>query len=135
MIELDLTALRTRFFSDFGANDPQVTWLGKPNDASDQTKPWCRFVIEPGAGRYIEQGGPSKLYEQQGVITLSVYVPKNKGEAQGYALIEKFADLFRDWSTADGALYMGASRRSSPAEVDNSILYRIRFDWTSHRRS
>lgn len=134
MIQADLAALRARFFTAFPADDRQVTWMGKPTVNPDESKPYCRLVIEPGAADIVEKG-ILKTYLTIGVITLTITVPKGTGLAAGYDIRDKFVTLFRDWRSSDGALSMGEINDGAITEDDTSIKLRVRIRWESFRRT
>ncbi|PZT92457.1 hypothetical protein [Sphingomonas sp.] len=131
MIQQDLTALRARFFSAFDAQDAQVLWQGKPTINLNETKPYSRLLIEPGARELVEMGN-SRTYLQLGLITLSITIPKGVGLAVGYDLRDKFDNLFRDWRSADRAISIRGSS-DTLTENDTHFILRIRFRWESFR--
>lgn len=130
-IQKDLDALRLRFFSAFSTSDPQVLWLGKPTTNPDESKPYCRYVVEPGERAKVEQGATTS-WLQLGLVTLTVTVPKGVGLAIGYDMRDRFAGLFNNWVSADRALVIGSSS-DSLTETDTHIHLRIRFRWESFR--
>lgn len=131
MIQADISVLRARFFTQFDANDPQVLWVGKSQNV-DESKPYVRLVIEPGACELVEKG-ETKTHLQLGLVSLFVTIPKGVGLGQGYTLRDKFANLFRDWVSGDRALVIKGSNDLPIRETDTHIVLGIRFRWESFR--
>lgn len=132
MIQSDISILRARFFTQFDPNDAQVLWIGKKAQNVNESIPYCRLVIEPGACELVEKG-ETRTHLQLGLVSLFITIPKGVGLGQGYTLRDKFSALFRDWVSDDRALVIGGSTDLPIRETDTHIVLGIRFRWESFR--
>lgn len=134
MLDLDLAALNDRLFSAFDPDDADLPVLvaNQPAQAVDETRPWCRWTISPGASQAVTTG-PTALYHQLGTATLKVFIPKGHGISPGYDVRAKFDQLFRAWKSPDTRLRVykitstnPAPREEEPAQINCTIFWESR---------
>ena len=124
--------LLANFREGFDLRSNQVLTLDKPSTNVDESKPWCRFSIQPGDKVRTENGG-NPTYLQLGGIFLQVFVPKKMGASAGNDLIEQFENLFTDWTSSDGALVVKRMTRRLEERPD-MYVHVIRFAYESLRK-
>lgn len=113
MLYLDVDALNARFFAtaltykdDGGTTvtltDAQKLVENQPPEELDETKPWVRWTINPGASQ--QTGISPALFTNIGTATLQVFIPKSKGTGQATDLKTSFENNYRNWRSADKCL-------------------------------
>ena len=93
----DIAAINTRFYSLWDSSVPVV--MDNDFNTPEHTVPWCRLSIQAG---FSERASiASRTYRQFGRVYLQIFVPAQRGTAEGWALAEAFSTIFRDWLSAD----------------------------------
>lgn len=133
MLQLDIDALNARFASGMDADALQVLVENQPKQDIDETRIYCRWVIEPGDSQCV-QTGLQKSYIQLGVATLQIIVPQGTYMDDGYAVRTHFTDLFRGWRSADKALTVYQIKNETPRR-DGYAEINCRIMWESLRHS
>jgi hypothetical protein len=88
----------------------------QPNEDQDETKPWVRWTITPGASQQTATG--PALFTSLGTATLQVFVPKGKGAGQAIDLKTAFENGFRNWKSGDKCLKVYKLDSSKGADKD-----------------
>lgn len=99
-LTLDIATIRERFIAEWDDEAVQTIHANEGVDP-DETKPYVRFIINPGAKRLIAR--PS-VYSQLGRVWLQILVPAGNGDADAYELADKFIAVFHEWRSEDGCL-------------------------------
>lgn len=127
MLYLDVDALNARFFAipltykdDNGATvtlpDTQKVVENQPAEDQDETKPWVRWTITPGASAPVTTGPIT--FKSLGVAVLEIYIPKGKGVGQAVDLKTAFENGFRNWKSGDKCLKVYKLDSSKGADKD-----------------
>lgn len=143
MLELDEQALNDAFWEtelsyvdQYGVvtilTEDQKLLQNQPKANLDETQPWVRFKISPGATKMDSRTTPA-TYVQQGQAILEVFTPKGSGMSAARKLRSDFAEAFRDWRSADGRTY---AHRISFYNVDHEAYTQINVtvSWESKRK-
>ena len=142
MLNLDEAALEDRFWDTElswtdGSNtivltDEQRLVQNQAKENLDETQPWVRFTISPGASQQDTlESNPAFL--QLGTAYLQVFAPKGSGMSAAREIRDQFVAAFRRWCSSDG---LTSVDRISYQTVDQADYTQINVSvfWESKRR-
>lgn len=95
MLKLLTLAIR-HHFSTKAPTAVQIIYDNAPQTKIDQTKPFIRFSVRPGASKPISTGD-NPLIEMIGRIEMSIFVPVEQGDAQALDLADQCEAIFRNY--------------------------------------
>lgn len=81
----------------------QILTENGPVQEVDETKPWVRWTINPGASKRATQG-ETRLFKNLGTAILEVFLPKGIGTGVGEEIRESLITALADWRSTDKAL-------------------------------
>lgn len=81
----------------------QILTENGPTQEVDETLPWVRWTISPGASVRTTQG-ETRLFKNLGTAHLDVFIPKGTGTAVGEEIRDSLVAAMADWRSTDKAL-------------------------------
>lgn len=113
-IYMDVDTLNAKFwatalnYTDKDGNtvavpEAQILVENGPAQEVDETAPYVRWEISPGASQRVTQG-ETRLFKNLGTAHLEVFVPKGVGTAVADEIRESLIAALADWRSDDKAL-------------------------------
>lgn len=110
-IYIDVDTLNAKFWDtaltyDEGEQsipEDQILTENGPTQEVDESKPWVRWSISPGASKRVTQGN-TKLFKNLGTAHFEVFIPKGTGTATGEEIRDAMIAAMADWRSEDKAL-------------------------------
>jgi hypothetical protein len=91
---------------------------------ADNNEPWVRLTILNGASSYRTLNGDTK---HNGLIDISVFVPKNEGSKEARTIIDELDTLFRLQSLDSGSIKVAAGSVTTLGVTGAWKQYNISF--------
>ena len=110
-IYMDVDALNAKFWDtaltyNGGADtipESQILTENGPTQEVDESLPWVRWTISPGASQRVTQG-QTRLFKNLGTAHLEVFIPKGTGTATGEEIRESLIAEMAEWRSDDKTL-------------------------------
>jgi hypothetical protein len=137
MIQKDITALTNRLMDNMDVEAIQLLVENQPDQATDETRVWTRWIVNPGASE-THALGPDPIYKQSGTATLQIFVPKGLYTGPGNDIRDQFNALFRGWRSADNKLVVDNLKSTSGTYKQNDQEFHMteaKILWHSKRKT
>ena len=125
MIYLDIDTLNAKFWAtpltyknETGATvilpDAQKLDENGPSADLDETQPFVRWTIDPGASAAVTT--KPAIFKSLGVATLQIFIPQGRGSGIAIDIAEAFEAAFREFKSADKCLNVTRTQRNKGSD-------------------